>query len=211
MKKILIAIILVFALSMCLVACNDVDNEPNDPTQNSTPTPEEEVLLGTLNDLAAQSYSKIKLDITTVTGGLELKSSYTMTDSAVEYSVEQFNLLPEDGNLENISPDYKTTLTGTAVIENGVVSKMDGDPVSLPEFDELAGKFNFDKGNLKNIQIEDGKLSADVFSASEFLGTDKTINSVKVTVEFNDSAIETITITYNTINSSVTTVYGFEK
>ena len=35
--------------------------------------------------------------------------------------------------------------------------------------------------------------------------------NMKITVEYTDSALQKITITYNTINSAVTTVYEFEK
>lgn len=216
MKKIIISILLILAILATFVACDDKGNNQNNgngtDTEQTTPNPEVvKTTYDILNELATQPYSKVKLDIFTVTGDVELKASYTLTGSEVSYSVEQLNLLPSDGNIENVSPDYKVTLSGSATVENGKITKVDGEAVSIPSYDELKGSFKFKESNFKNIQIENGKITADVVSSSEFFGTNKTINNMKITVEYTDSALQKITITYNTINSAVTTVYEFEK
>ena len=216
MKKIIISILLILAILATFVACDDKGNNQNNKngtdTEQTTPNPEVvKTTYDILNELATQSYSKVKLDISTVTGDVELKASYTLTGLEVSYSVEQLNLLPSDGNIENVSPDYKVTLSGSATVENGKITKIDDEAISIPSYDELKGAFNFTESNFKNIQIENGKITADVVSSSEFFGTNKTINNMKITVEYTDSALQKITITYNTINSAVTTVYEFEK
>ena len=216
MKKIIISIFLILAILMTFIACDDKgDNHNKDGGSNpeqSVPTPgTEKTMYDILNELASKSYSKVKLNVSTVTGEVELNAAYTLTNSEVTYSVEQLNLLPSDGNIENVSPDYKVTLTGSTTIENGKVVNFDGEAVSLPSYDELKGAFNFKESNFKNIQKEGGKFIAEVIDASGFLGIEKNINNMKIVVEHGDVAIQKITITYNTTNSAVTTVYEFEK
>jgi hypothetical protein len=120
-------------------------------------------------------------------------------------------MLPTDGKLDNISLEYKKTLTGTAVIENGNVTKFNGDSVNIPEYDELTGAFDFKESYFTSVKVTDSEFSADVISASKFLGTNKSVSNLKIEVKYNTSAIEKITLNYTTANSTVTTVYEFEK
>ena len=154
MKKIIISILLILAILASFVACddkgNDQNNENGTDTEQTTPNPEVvKTTYDILNELATQNYSKVKLDISTFTGDVELKASYTLTGSEVSYSVEQLNLLPSDGIIENTSPDYKATLSGSATVENGKITKIDGEAVSIPSYDELKGAFNFKESNFK--------------------------------------------------------------
>jgi len=192
------------ALLMSFVACDKGNTDNEQSPENET------TVYDTLNKLSKQSYNKIKLNITTLTGDIELKANYTLTANKVDYSIEQLNFLPSDGNLENVSPDYKTTIQGSATIENGKVTKLDDEAVNLPEYDELKGAFDFKESYFKNIQTESGKFTADVVNVSAFIGTDKSISDMKIVVEYNDMTFQKVTITYTTSNSSVTTVYGFE-
>jgi hypothetical protein len=204
------------ALLMSFVACDNGDSNGTPSNGNTTPpvtqpSDPEETVYEVLNDLSNQSYKKIKLDITTLTGDIELNANYTLSANKVDYSIEQLNFLPSDGNLENVSPDYKTTIQGSATIENGKVTKLDDEAVNLPEYDELKGAFDFKESYFKNIQTESGKFTADVVNASAFIGTDKSISDMKIIVEYNDTTFQKVTITYTTSNSSVTTIYGFES
>jgi hypothetical protein len=204
------------ALLMSFVACDNGDSNGTPSNGNTTPpvtqpSDPEKTVYEVLNGLTNQSYNKIKLDITTLTGDIELKANYALSANKVDYSIEQLNFLPSDGNLENVSPDYKTTIQGSATIENGNVTSFDGEAVNLPEYDELKGAFDFKESYFKNIQTESGKFTADVVNASAFIGTDKSISDMKIIVEYNDTTFQKVTITYTTSNSSVTTVYGFES
>lgn len=217
MKKIIIALILMLALLMSFVACSDGNTNENSNTEGSsqqtTPQPPypEKTVYDTLNELSKQNYSKILLNITTLTGDIELGANYVLKATNITYSIEQLNLLPTDGDLSNTSSNYKSTIQGTATVENGKVTKLDNVEVDIPEYDELKGAFEFKDSYFKNIQKENGKFSADVISVAEFLGNNRDISNMKVIVEYNSSAFQKITITYKTTNSTVTTVYEFEK
>ena len=219
MKKILLSIVLLLAVIVSVVSCN----KPN-PTPPAETTPDSQqtttgwdtqetpkTVWETLQELSQQQYSKVKLNIKTVTGDVELNASYTITNNSVTYSVEQLNLLPPDGDLTNVSSDHKVTLSGTAIIQNGKVDKVNGESVSLPSYDELKGAFNFKESNFKNVKTEKGKLIADVSSVSGFMGTSQSLSNMKIVVTYSDTALQKLEITYNTTNSTVTTVYEFTK
>ena len=211
MKKI-IAFILTVALLVCMAACSKPKapaqttggNQGNKPSATQT-------VYEKLDGFAAQSYRKIKLDITTVTGDIELSASYTLTKNEVTYSVEQSNLLPTDGNLTGISPDYKTVLTGAAKIVNGKVTEFGGQSVTLPSYKELKGGFHFDESNLKNAVVKNNSLTADVISPSVFYGADVSAENMKIEAEYTEAALNRVKVTYSTEHSTVTSVYVFES
>ena len=213
MKKVILSIILMLALLLSLGSCNKKSEGEVSSSDTETQVPSAQIgtLYDALNELTGKNYGKIQLHITTTTDDMELESEYVLTSSKVTYSVERMNLLPEDGDLSGISPDYKTTLKGGATVENGKITKLDGDAVELPAYDELKGNFDFQENYFKNVKAERGMFSAEVISAKSFLGTDKNLSGVKLTVEYNDSAFERIVITYKTANATVNTEYVFEK
>ena len=213
MKKIIILLITVAMLLMCMTACSGFF----DPEPTPTPTPPDDSnppvtqnVYDLLNDLADQDYSNIKIDITVTTGFAELYSNYVLTQSNVVYSIERLNLLPSDGNITDLPSNYKTTVTGYALIENGQVIELDGNKdVDLPSYDELKGNFNFDESNFKNVVVGTNSLEADVVSPSQFYGADVDMSNLKVKVEYTETSLTKITISYSTTNASVQTVYVF--
>lgn len=226
MKKILLSIVLLLAIIVSVASCNKPDPAPSPqstPSENQQTTPGSQETTGggaeqtpktvyeILQELSQKQYSQVKLNIKTTMDDIELNASYTLTNSTVTYSVEQLNLLPSEGNLTNVSPEYKTTLSGSAIIKNGKVDKVNGDAVDIPSYDELKGAFNFNESNIKNVKNEKGKLTADVSSVSSFMGTVKNLSNMKIVVTYNDTALQKLEITYKTTNSTVTTVYEFTK
>ena len=203
MKKIITSFILIFALLMSFAACNNGGSK-NEQTS-------EDNVYSTLNKLAKKDYSKIELTTTVKTGDIELTAGYVLTDTSVTYVIEQMSQLPVDGVLDNISNSYKTVLRGTATVKDGKVLTLDGATVEIPAYDELKGAFNFKQNYFKDAKESSGKFSADVKSPAEFLGTTKTVENLKVEVEYQSKAITKLTLTYNTANSTVTSVYSFEK
>ena len=174
--------------------------------------PKEPSVYETLSSLVKKEYSEIVINILTNTNGIELTAEYILTDNYVEYSIEQLSKLPEDGSLDGVSSSYKITLAGNAVIKNGEVVKLDGNQVSLPEYDELKGSFDFSQDNFKNVNtLTHGVFTADVISPSKFFGTSANVKDVKVVVEYSDTALKSITINYKTDNSIVKLSYKFTK
>ena len=201
-------------LLLCITSCGGEDsigtdsssNSDNQGTVDDTPKSAYE----TLNALCEKGYSKITLDISTVTKGIDLNSSYVLSKSNVTYSVEMMNKFPTDGNFENISQEFKSTLEGVATVENGKVTAINGDAVTLPTYDELSGNFKFNKNYFADVKEEEGKFTATVSAPSDFLNCNETISDMTITVQYNQNGLERIDITYKTSNSSVLISYTFE-
>ena len=94
-------------------------------------------------------------------------------------------------------------------IVDGKVTELDGEGVTLPSYDELKGNFSFAESNFKNVTTQGNSLSADVESPSSFYGSTVNVQNMKVTVEYTETALSKIVITYQTANSTVTTTYEF--
>ena len=166
MKKIFLSIALLLAIIAVMTSCG----QPDSSASPQTTTPDSQQTVGgevqetpktvweILQELSQKQYSKVELDIQTVTGDVELNANYLLTNSNVTYSVEQLNLLPSDGDLTNVSQNHKTTILGTATIKNGKVEKFDGKAVDIPTYNDLRGAFNFNESNFKNVKVENGKL-----------------------------------------------------
>jgi hypothetical protein len=147
----------------------------------------------------------VTVEITTVTSGMTLTAEYTATKSVITYSVERLNKLEGD----ELPEEYKTTLSGTATVENGRITRLDGDAVDLPAYDYLTGVFSIQKENLTEVVEEKGCLKAKVISPEAFLGTKVEAEEMTVSIAYTDTAITRLTVTYSTSTSTVTTVYTF--
>ena len=181
-------------------------------SEDNTDTQVTQTVYDKLCELSEQEYSSIKIDIVVTTGFAELYSNYVLTQNNMVYSVDKLNLLPSDGNITDLPSNYKTTVTGYALIENGEVVDLDGNKdITLPSYDELKGIFNFDENNFKNAVVGTNSLEADVISPPRFYGTDVDMSNLKVKVEYTETALTKIIISYSTTNSTVQTVYVFEN
>ena len=171
-----------------------------------------EVVCELLDKLVKEEYSEIVIDVYTTTNGVALQSKYILTSTLVKCQIEQLNKLPEDGNLSGEIPSFKYTIEVTAEIKNGKVVKLDGESVSLPSYNQLKGRFDFNKNNFENIDIsESGMFKADVVSPDDFFGATTDARDVKVCVEYSDDYLETIIIDYKTDYSTVQLSYEFTK
>ena len=92
---------------------------------------------------------------------------------------------------------------------NGEIIILDGTNVTLPAYDELRGAFNFDESNLKNIVTESNSLKADVISPSMFYGSNVNVQNMRIDVEYSETELLKIVITYRTNYSTVTNTYEF--
>lgn len=237
MKKTLLTLILILATLLSFASCGEIPEQelPDDTSGNSSENTLDNTLGSTsdstvesdteqpsgektvyelLESLTRERYQKISLTVCTVTGNIELGAEYVLSDNLVTYRIEQLNMLPTDGNFEDISSDYKVTVSGNAEIRDGQVIKLDQSTVSLPSCDTLVGSFNFDKSNFQNVEERSSDLStfqADVVAPEKFLGTPTDATDMKVVVEYSQASLEAMTMVYSTANARVTIVYAFEK
>lgn len=188
---------LLLGMVMCFGACQPSTDTPPEGT-----SPE---IYETLNALLKAEKNAVTVEITTVTSGMTLTAEYTATKSVITYSVERLNKLEGD----ELPEEYKTTLSGTATVENGRITRLDGDAVDLPAYDYLTGIFSIQKENLTEVVEEKGCLKAKVISPEAFLGTKVEAEEMTVSIAYTDTAITRLTVTYSTSTSTVTTVYTF--
>ena len=159
-----------------------------------------------------KDYSKIEIDVVTTTTFAELNSSYILTQDNVAYTIEKLNLLPSDGSVTDLPSNYKTKVTGYALIQNGQIVEFDGgNDVTIPSYNELKGNFNFDEDNFKNVIVKNDSFKADVVSPAHFYGANVNISNLKVEVEHDGTQIRQITIFYILSNAIVETQYKFTK
>ena len=212
MIKFIMIIITFFMLLTGMTECSGPFGPEQTTTQSADVTnpDESKVVCEVINDLSKHKYSNIEITIVTTTDFAELRSNYTLTNSYVIYSVEQLNSLPSNGNINDLSSSYKNTITGYALIKDGKVVEMDGSvDITLPSYSELKGSFNFNANNFKNVVIETNSFEADVITPAQFYGADVDMSNLKVKVEYTETSLTKITISYSTTNASVQTVYVF--
>ena len=206
MKKIIISFVLFFASLTCITACSGLkDLKPTSSVDSAV----EQTVYEQLDALTDKNYIKVKVDVVTITESIQLSANYVLTQDNVLYSIEQLNKLPSNGDITGVSSEYKSTITGSANVDNGEII-FDGENVTLPAYDELKGSFNFDESNLKSVIIENNTLKADVVSSSAFYGNEVHVENMKIIVAYTQTALSKIIITYQTPYSSVTTTYEFE-
>ena len=202
MKKILISVVLLLALLMCITACGG--QKPPVGGGGNPPSVYE-----ALDALAGQSYAKVTAEIVTQTEGVQLAAKYVLTQSNVQYSIEQLNLLPENGDVTNLVSSYKSKIEGSAAINNGEIV-LDGASVSLPSYDVLKGAFKFSESNFANVEVENDFFEADVVSPSAFYDATANVQNMKVSVEYTQTALAKIVVAYQAASTAVTATYTFE-
>ncbi len=208
MKKIIISMVLLFAFLMCITGCSGQNNTP--PSSDVNP-PATQTVYEKLESLADKLYRKIHVSVVTSTDGISLSAEYVLAGNNVLYSIERLNLFAPDGDISELSPEFKTRLVGTAAVNNGEIKMLDGENVTLPSYEELKGSFNFKETNLKNIVNANNSLQAEVISPSDFYGSSVNAQGMRIDVEYSETALVKMVITYQTENSTVTTTYEFES
>ena len=196
--------ILILSLVAVLISCGGMNSDNNTDKGNNS-------FYDDLNRFSSLRYEKVNLYINLSGNGAVLNSYFELSDDKIVYSVEKLNRFPTDGDITNISPDYKTIYSGTASVANGVIVKMDDNDIILPEYTELSGSFNFKQEYFTNIVNENGKFTADVISASGFLGRDVAVENMKCSVEYNEDSFVKIVLNYLDGGVQVTSVYEFAR
>lgn len=186
MKKQILAIAAIMTAACGLAACHKKDDTSK---------------FDALNAMLDISYSKIEITVTdTFDDDLFLESKYTIqySESAitVSYTVEKFAEL----SLANPLGDMKTTLTGEAVIQSGVIVSVEGDKISLSA-DIAKPGLSFKEEYFENAELTNILFKADVKDASGFMGTEITCTDMKAEATFLD-ALYNINITYTSASGN---------
>ena len=210
--KIILISLLAAVIVTCFISCEDSNIEGSsfpDASQSDPGTDEAKSTYDLLNELSRIRYKTVDLSITTQTDDIELISTYSISAERISYSVQQLNLLPENGDISDLEDGHIKTLTGSVTLNMSEIVDREGDHVALPSLSFLKGELCYDKSNFANAVEEKGKLTADVISADIFLGNDNDLKNMKITVEYDNSSLKSLILTYETEISSVTSIYTF--
>lgn len=190
---------------------SDSEGEESD-TLPATPLENTQLvaLCASLSAMSAVRYDEIGMQIATETSSGILNSTYTVTGSQVQYSVERFNRFTIEGGTIVPPVSYKTVYTGSAVIVNDRVISVDGDVVELPSYQTLVGGFVFDPSNFSDATQSGNGVTLTVVDASAFWGSSLTAENMTVTIGFDADRFVSIIVAYQTETANVTVNYDFQ-
>jgi hypothetical protein len=185
MKRIIIALLLVLTLVICLPSCNQTGKNPLDT-------------VNTLAQNASGNYT-IEIQIASLNGD-KVTERYTVTEvdgtRSVSYRIEKINSFVIDGENITVPDDYMTVNEGVYSVEESASSEFD-----LPSF-------NFTTAALSSVITEEGKISASLSSTEDFMGAKLVGTGFTVSVNYTETAITSIVISYVTsFNNNVTVTY----
>ena len=200
MKKVIFTILLVAILALSLIAC---DTKADGPGSG---------VYAELNEMVAMDYPIVKLQVETTSNGITLVNKYSATTSSasttIRYTVQSLNNITvnEDGSY-NIPDKMIEEKTGSAIVENGKITVLDGDDenISVEALDDI--KIKFDKDYFTSIETaeQDGinTFSAIVSDIKGFTGNNS-FDGKDMTIQVSyTTALKAITINY-TMNSGAT-------
>lgn len=197
MKKriLLVSAVLVLVL-VCLAACSGLDST-----------------LTNINKFLKNDYSKVTVNVTTQTSKVTLNGVYNFSfdgdTTTVEYSYDKLNELNASGDNAD---SFKSTVTGTAVVENGKVTS-NGDSVDLPLGELDFTGLSFKEGFFAKTTVTPTTFEADVTNPKGFVGnSDFVCSDMHVKAQFTNNSLTKIEITYVSSDySNVTISYTFTK
>lgn len=200
MKKVIFTILLVAILALSLIAC---DTKADGSGSG---------VYAELNEMVAMDYPIVKLQVETTSNGITLVNKYSATTSSanttIRYTVQSLNnITVNEDESYNIPDKMIEEKTGSAIVENGKLTVLDGDDVniSVEALDDV--KIKFDKDYFTSIETaeQDGinTFSAIVSDIKGFTGNNS-FDGKDMTIQVSyTTALKAITINY-TMNSGAT-------
>lgn len=165
---------------------------------------------GELNRMMNAEYARVVLTVTeTFDEGTSLTAEYIITDAEegkkIEYSIEQLSAF---GDLLDDPSDFKTVLTGEAIVKGGTVVSVTGDEAGLPAV--LGSGLTFREEYFSNISLTEESIEADVTDTKGFFGETTNCNDMKLSAGFG-TEFRFIQIVYTSAGGSeVEYYYRFE-
>ncbi len=194
-----IVLVVVILLTVCLSACKD----------NSE-------IYRKINVMLREDYSKVTVEVVTEKDGITLNGNYEFVTNGdkvnVSYAYDKLNSFEVNGGAVTSPDDFKTRVIGTAVVQNGSVTEINGGAIESESLTQLnASSITFRKSLLTNVKVTDYTLQADVVNAKEFTGNDAFDGTnVKVRVGFR-KYLDKIELTYEQNGTKVSVTYKFSK
>lgn len=189
---IIFAIILIF-----MTACNE---KPQD-------------VYTTLNTLTAKEYANVTVNVTTSKGGHTLSDAYSIStsdgQSTISYTVEELNTF--DLVSGRLPENYKTVKNGVAKVEDGKVTEINGDEVSI-EFEKIGTSvFTFKQEYFANVVETTDDSGNDIFSADisdikAFMKAKDECVGAKIVVKYNKTEDKLVSIEISYSNQTSTNV-----
>lgn len=163
-----------------------------------------------LNELMEDIGNNFTVKVRSENRGAVLNAEYVITEDKITYTVESLAMLPEDGDISKLPVSMVESRSGEAIRgENGDILDDDNNAVVLPEGDTVKGNIRFDEGFFRNGKRSPSGFEGDVISVSSFLGVKMSVDSMKVRVDYTDSAITSIVLYYVKDGANVTVTYEF--
>ena len=187
MKKRILLVVIALVLVTMLLTLTACDNYAD--------------TLHKINTLLDADYAEVNVNVTTKTAGdYTLNGIYKLTIeqdiTTIEYSYNRFNELSWEGNADT----YLETVSGTAVVQDGVVIEGDASE-ALPQVD--FNGISFKQAFFTNYRATGNKFDADVTNKRGFLGnSDFACTNMHVTVTFTTRSVTKLVITYVSDNGS---------
>ena len=156
------------------------------------------------------------MEVVTEKDGITLNGNYEfVTDGDkvnVSYAFDKLNSFEVNGGAVTSPDDFKTRVIGTAVVQNGSVTEINGGAIESESLTQLnASSITFRRSLLTNVKVTDYTLQADVVNAKEFTGNDSFDGTnVKVRVGFR-KYLDKIELTYEQNGTNVSVIYKFSK
>lgn len=156
----------------------------------------------TLNNLFSQM-AKYTVKVKTTADGVTLNGVYVYerfeNGYTVEYAVERLNKI----DLNDLSKGFKTTVTGTATVQNGEIVFNTGNLTEIP----CAPALNFSKKCLYEIKTYDTGMKAKVSDIKGFIGGEvESAKDMTVAADYTRDKLIKIELNYLTNVSAVAVV-----
>lgn len=219
MKK-LITVLLIISMLLLTTSCDLLEAIQQLPSGDNGPTINPD---GTINyvDMTAADYDELNKLVAKVGesftvkvngnyNGAILNAEYAVNADTVRYTVEQLNKLPEDAAIDKLPETMASSYSGEAKLnENGELVTEDGALITLPEGETVKGKFNFSEDNFRNAKRSPYGFEGEATSVSSLFGVKLSVDSMTVKVDYTETEIVKIVITYAKDSSTVTVTYEF--
>lgn len=176
MKKIIILLTVMLALTLLLGACFEQDT------------------FAQLNSLLKEDYSKVELTVATTVGNETLTSTVVTTKdgkkTVVDYNLSQFATFEQ-----SIPESYIVSTVGSVVVQDGKIIQQNGQAADIT-VEQVTAQFHFDASYFIAAQWNGDVFSANVGNVKGFFG-DANFNgtAAKVTATVSDG-LKDLKVTY---------------